>query len=1594
MSPPPLPSPTPRATSTSKPERPATSQTVSTPAPASTAVPKPNPLPYNYQHISEYRRKEWNSSGRAAIVQQARQARDIEDTMDLSTIFQELVRAGLDGLLDPTDIGKTIQEIVGDGASESNNTAILFLDCVAIMTEDDVKQPSLPTLMFATGISPNLMRMRLDSSLLVALALVRASFPSQQVRTQTGVYYKQGNYNLLREESEGYAKLMNEYFTTVFSAPPTAELVHDTFTKVLGMIGAFDLDVGRVLDVTLDVFANLLVKHYRFFIKFLVASSWWPNNKSFDGIKTPDYPYSNLPLWALPDSSSYSLTQTDREKLAVERTNRDVKFWNRGREIGVGAFFELGGREVVMTEEEAAQLKTQLENEIKEFQEDQKRALEEAATRGRKVQMKETPRNFSSEWIAGTRTLPPRGNFEAAQLLGFKLRFYSSEARDPEDTFPENLIHLAALLIKIGFISLKDLYPHLYPLDTAMDSVRETKTKEKAERIRTNAGFTENELTRAAPLPDDEPPSTAASRLRNAESRSTPKSSRAQSPAKVEEEPKKPELPEPSDQKVLLLKSLLAIGAIPESLYILGKFPWLIDAYPEVLTHLHRILDHSLSKLYEDTKPYISRASLQQAQDIIVDPMGSLPGEFKVTELPKRRLVRWAKLDKVDSGEIDYRYYWEHWTDDVPICQTIDDFFTLCSTFMNFSGVRIGQDSALYVKVLRIATKSLNEDTSTQNRTRWQTLIKRLLLPALSFIKTNSAIVMEFWGILKHFSLPTRFNMYSELSLGATSRTEVISEVFNELKLKTTRNMKSMSKKYEKERAASLASPSHGCPHILFQVAFREMESYEPSTSGVVLSGAYYTELGHDVLIWSLLNHIGSVTRSHVQADGTLTPPWLRIISSFTGQFFTRYPNMNITPVLQYVAHRLGRGQVTELEVLEQLIWYAAGIATEMDISDKDILAMAGGPTLRGQILSSLGDQRKDRYRQESSKALIKALSTSNLATQFLISIAQERQTYGYRQSTEKMSLKIIGNNMDKIHRVYTQYLEMLRALLTTAEFNEAVPGVVSLIAEFGLEPCFAFEIVRPSLAEKITQMDTAIKEERRQEKARRNSIEKPKVNGDVEMGEDVAKVASSSSSGIIESSPSKVDDGKKEEGEEDDDDVAMKDAPRTTDLLSNQEPGLKVADANEPWHPVLKPLVHELQPLVRSDLKTTGSFAFYVTFWQLGVYDLLVPTSSYQEESTLLRGKVVQIKADRSDVSTEGMLEKERKVKALTDLQDQLREEMKSHVESYQQIRNRLYREKDHWFAGLDTTRSSLDSLNNALLQDCFLPRLLMSPLDAQYTYKMIFYLHSSGTPGFRTMFLLDSMFKEKQLTALIFKCTFGEAENLGRFLHELLKELNKWHADRSYYEKQAFGAKKDLPGFAIKISPEKGIETFREYEDFRRALYKWHLNLNAALKACFSSGEYMRTKNAMLVLKAIHMEFPKVTFMGTAQLGLLSGMANDDRKADLKMAASTLLGSFKNREKFWVMPQAFYIVSFPISRLFSLIWVLISPKNETAAGGTRGSSQAPSAKTSTPQPGTQQQETGIGRSLNASAPDFKPKSSSLLVFAFTSPSTMTNRR
>ncbi|KAL8853645.1 MAG: hypothetical protein Q9221_001456 [Calogaya cf. arnoldii] len=1483
--------------------------------------------PYAYEYVTDNQRKAWTEIGRTEVIAAGRQACQERDSTKLYLLFQDLIRAGLDNRIEGADAGSVVREIVEsvaeeepvDHTSRGYRADKVFLDILSICSEAWNVSTSLKPIVFATNISAQLMRLILDSSLLESLGLIRSTFVRVGIRQQTNVLYRQSNYNLLREETEGYSKLITELFTTSSGEALSSEVVEETFERVKAMIGAFDLDVGRVLDVTLDVFAAVLVKQYRFFVKYLRVSSWWPLDPSSDIRAAHDL--GTLPKWALPGEAGRPMSDDEKALVATARDQRDKDFWQRVQEIGINAFFEIGNRKAALGE--------------------LKQALESAST------IDSLEAGEDQVWMETTGTLPPVGNKVAAQILGFKLRFYSSSARDASDQLPLNIIYLAALLIKIGFISSRDLYPHLWPSDDAMDGIKDAKMKENAEKERLSrpGASAQNALLMAGALTDE--------RVRKRELPTAAKADAEGAAATnniTTEEKDKDELPEPAEQKIQLLKSLLCIGAIPESLYMLGRFPWLIDAFGELPEHLHRILHHCLNKVYEPLRPLSEHSDLREQPRLLDGEQSAVAkGQLRFVDAPPRKVMRWAQIDKDDTNEgIDYKFYWDDWADSVPVCQTIDDVFLLCSTLLNFTGIKIGQDSSLLVKLCRIGRHSLHDDRSDANKKRWGDLCKRILVPSLSLTKSNPGVANEVFELIQEFSLHTRYSFYAEWFQGQTSRLPEVKAALDRARSETRDVLKRISKSNLKSMARALAKIAYSSPGAVFQLAISQIEIYENFAETFTECARYLTYLAYDVFNWALLSAVGGGGKSRVQADGMLTSHWLQSLTVFISKVYKRYPVMSPVPMLQYVLSQLTRGNSVDLIVLEEMVTTMAGIISDTNFNDSQVVAMGGGEQLQAQTMLQLLDRRHEL--KPTAKRLMRCLAEPKLAGQLLVAIAQERENCVYNLPDKDAPAKLLGNLFDEVHRVLTQYLDFMRTNLSVAEFDSLVPGVSDLILEYGVQPSVAFWISRMSVSAAMAEYDS-------QHPSNSSTAKLSPVKELVEAEALKADSQSSVTGQVNEDPPATSDNSPIAEVEKPA--VEVKDTEQVNTNPPSSSPASEQSQAQSPWHPVLREIMDRLSQTLPREMWEGVSPSFYVTFWQLSLCDLQVPAKSYQHEQDRLKAKVDNINKDRTDVSMAGTQRKEREKKLILDLVDRLASEHKERVNAYQRTRVQLGKEKTSWFADM---WGRWDECSDALIEQCFFPRIRMSSVDALYAFKMYQYLHSSAATNFRTVKFLDRMFTEKRLENMLFLCSAKEAEHLGRFLREVLKDLARWHVNKTVFEREAFGTKKELKGFCFK-------DVYMDFEDFRRLFNKWHMNINKALKTCFSSGEYMHIRNAINISKAIVEQFPAVNWMGNAQAACIERLSKTEvNRPDLQLAAASLLGNIRRREKAWVLPQAFALVSTAdANQSIPPTQQSQSPNDQTTNGA--GIVRSTSAKPSTPQP-----EPEAAKPLNPKASPFEP--------------------
>ena len=175
------------------------------------------------------------------------------------------------GLIHPKNLAMTlVYEAVLTGNIDALNTfeSSLILDAIWLADIDSSNRDALANTLFQLvsnqKISVDLAKQRLDFELLEAAQVISdaSAWSKRQIRINTSQLYKQHRFNLWREESEGYSRLM----VTLNQLASWSGTEH-VFEELLRLIGIFDIDPNRVIDLIFDTAATRLNPSYIDLIK-------------------------------------------------------------------------------------------------------------------------------------------------------------------------------------------------------------------------------------------------------------------------------------------------------------------------------------------------------------------------------------------------------------------------------------------------------------------------------------------------------------------------------------------------------------------------------------------------------------------------------------------------------------------------------------------------------------------------------------------------------------------------------------------------------------------------------------------------------------------------------------------------------------------------------------------------------------------------------------------------------------------------------------------------------------------------------------------------------------------------------------------------------------------------------------------------------------------------------------------------------------------------------------------------------------------------------------------------------------------------------
>lgn len=289
-----------------------------------------------------------------------------------------------------------------------------------------------------------------------------------------------------------------------------------------------------------------------------------------------------------------------------------------------------------------------------------------------------------------------------------------------------------------------------------------------------------------------------------------------------------------------------------------------------------------------------------------------------------------------------------------------------------------------------------------------------------------------------------------------------------------------------------------------------------------------------------------------------------------------------------------------------------------------------------------------------------------------------------------------------------------------------------------------------------------------------------------------------------------------------------------------------------------------------------------YSTFWGLNLYDINYTPELYDEELEKMEARITRLKEEVAfarrdkEVSEAKVQQMRTELEKAKDFVKHIPDQKLKHQKHNETMTTKLLAEASSWFQDTEEKTGAKE-----LLQLCVLPRAIHSSFDALFCSSFLFKLLSIKTPYYSLISVLRELFESNILFGTLFTCSPTEAENLGLFVSAVLNNLSS--LANQELVKETFG----------------DAVTFTE---FRQIVYDIHSLILSDISRALTVKDYMSRMNAITFLKNLLGSYPVVEDHCEQMIKLMEHIANHEKRDDLKLSSSALIGHVKSRAKSWI--------------------------------------------------------------------------------------------
>lgn len=447
------------------------------------------------------------------------------------------------------------------------------------------------------------------------------------------------------------------------------------------------------------------------------------------------------------------------------------------------------------------------------------------------------------------------------------------------------------------------------------------------------------------------------------------------------------------------------------------------------------------------------------------------------------RCLHWA-IDPVYSSafttshaipftcEVDaFLEYFQTWSDGQTQVRNYKEFFQDLVPMLYLVAPYLHQDPALLTKLCCLTHKNIDVNDPTSKTSRmWIKILTAVILPGVSMSGTNYGLSWEVWNVIKSLPYDLRFTIYGEWKNTLYSSFPELQLPYAQAVVETKKILRRISKENVKQFGRSLGKISHMNPVAVFSTILDQLQAYENLIVPVVDCLRYVSEMGHDILVYTLIQACASTEKDRLKTDGTNLSLWINSLAVFAGHLFKKYLTIELTSLLDYIHCQVLSGNPLDLVILKELVTRMSGIEQVLEgSSPHQIESKAGGKALHLAVRNYGVVSKVALNTKSSAPHLLNSLVNTDSVVKFAVLVGKQRHACVYTSHEEH--LKALGSLFDQVHETFLHYMEFWISNMDADKIAQCVPTFDELHGRFSLEPDIAWSILRPKMSAEYSKL-------------------------------------------------------------------------------------------------------------------------------------------------------------------------------------------------------------------------------------------------------------------------------------------------------------------------------------------------------------------------------------------------------------------------------------------------------------------------------------------------------------------------------------------